>query len=477
MNKTIAVIGGPGPMGTGLAYRWALAGYTLVIGSRVGARAEKSAAELLERVPGVKVTGRENSIAVAKADIVVLTVPYKHHQSTLETVREAVQGKIFVDATVPLRPPKVGRVQLPESGCAAIEAQQLLGDGVNVVAAFQNVSAHILNSDHPIDCDILISGNKVAARDIVLKLVQAAGMRGWHVGPLENSAAAEALTSVLIQINKKYKYPGAGIRITSGSASSTHDSYAPDRVEMFALKGLPLVEPYQDLSELIAQALKANNITLMDDDVVVVAQKVISKAEGRVVSLADVIPSDESIRRGRETDKDPALVQLILDESNEILRQENGVIIVEHKLGFVMANAGIDQSNASTGQAVLLPKNPDASAERLASELGKLSGRRLGVIVIDSIGRAWRNGTVGHALGVSGLKPVIDLRGTLDLFDRPMQVSEVGLADEIAAAASSLMGQGNEAKPVVIVRGFTAISDNQASVQTLLRNKSLDLFR
>jgi len=113
----------------------------------------------------------------------------------------------------------------------------------------------------------------------------------------------------------------------------------------------------------------------------------------------------------------------------------------------------------------------------LASELGKLSGRRLGVIVIDSIGRAWRNGTVGHALGVSGLKPVIDLRGTLDLFDRPMQVSEVGLADEIAAAASSLMGQGNEAKPVVIVRGFTAISDNQASVQTLLRNKSLDLFR
>jgi len=464
-------------MGMGLAYRWAQAGCTLIVGSRIGERAEEFAAELLERVPGASVTGLENASAAAAADIVVMTVPYAHHQSTLETVREAVQGKIFVDATVPLRPPKVGRVQLPEAGCAALEAQQHLGEGVDVVAAFQNVGAHILNSDDPIDCDVLISGDKVAAREVVLGLVRAAGMRGWHVGPLANSAAAEALTSILIQINKKHKYPGAGIRITSGHASSPGDSYAPDRLEMFALKGLPLVEPGQDLSELIAEALVTNNMTLLDDDIVVIAQKVVSKAEDRVIDLADVSPSDDAIRLGGETDKDPALVQLILDESNEVIRQENGVLIVEHRLGFVMANAGIDQSNASDGQAILLPKDPDASAARLAAAFGKLSGRRIGVIVIDSIGRAWRNGTVGQALGVAGLKSLVDLRGTPDLFDRPMQVSEVGLADEIAAGASALMGQCDEAKPVVIVRGFSGVSDNEASVQALLRPKSMDLFR
>jgi len=477
VSKIVAVIGGTGPMGMGLAYRWAQAGRTLIVGSRIAERAEEFAAELLERVPGASVTGLDNAAAAAAADIIVMTVPYAHHHSTLQTVHEAVQGKIFVDATVPLRPPRVGRVQLPEAGCAAVEAQQLLGENVDVVAAFQNVGAHILNSNDPIDCDILVSGDKVAAREEVLELVRSAGMRGWHVGPLANSAASEAMTSLLIQINKKYKYPGAGIRITSGSATSPGNSYAPDRVEMFALKGLPLVEPGQDLSELIADALEANNMALMDDDIVVVAQKVVSRAEGRVANLADVSPSDEAVRLGGEIDKEPALVQLILDESNEVIRQENGVIIVEHRLGFVMANAGIDQSNASSGQVILLPEDPDASAARLASALGERSGRRPGVIIIDSIGRAWRNGTVGQALGVAGIKPLVDLRDTPDLFDRPMQVSEVGLADEIAAGASALMGQGDEAKPVVIVRGFSGVSDNQASVQALLREKNQDLFR
>ncbi len=477
VSKTIAVIGGTGPMGLGLAYRWARAGYSLIIGSRTAERADAAAASLRQRVAGANVTGNENAAAAADGDIVVLTVPYAHHEASLDVVRDAVQGKIFVDATVPLRPPKVGRVQLPAAGCAAVEAQQQLGDAVDVVAAFQNVGAHNLGSDGPIDCDVLISGDKVAARETILELVRAAGMRGWHVGPLANSAAAEALTSVLIQINKKYQYAGAGIRITPGSHSMTGDSYAPDRLEMFALKGLPLVESGQDLAGLIAAALESNNVTLMDDDLLVVAQKVVSKAEGRVVTLANVKPSVEAQKRARETDKDAALVQLILDESKEVIRQDHGVIIVEHRLGFVMANAGVDQSNVPAGQAVLLPQDPDASAARLAAALGGLSGRRLGVIISDSIGRAWRNGTVGHALGVAGLKPLIDLRQTMDLFDRPMQVTEVGLADEIAAAASALMGQGGEAKPVVVVRGFPAIPDDQASVQALLRSRSLDLFR
>ena len=348
---------------------------------------------------------------------------------------------------------------------------------MQVVSAFQNVGAHNLDGDGPIDCDVLVSGDSVAARERVIALARAAGMRAWHVGPLANSAAAEALTSILIQINKKYGYPGAGIRITPGGHAASSESYAPDRVEMFALKGLPLVEPGQDLGELIATALESNNLTLLDDDVIVVAQKVVSKAEGRVITLADVTPSAEAARRGQETGKEPPIVQLILDESSQVLRQDHGVIIVEHRLGFVMANAGVDQSNVPAGQAVLLPEDPDRSAAGLVDRLKGLTGRKVGVIVSDSIGRAWRNGTVGHALGIAGLKPLIDLRQTLDLFERPMQVTEVGLADEIAAAASALMGQGGEAKPVVIVRGFPPIPDAGASVQQLLRPKRLDLFR
>ncbi len=255
------------------------------------------------------------------------------------------------------------------------------------------------------------------------------------------------------------------------------DSYAPDRVEYFALMGIPLVEPGDDLTGLIVAALASNNMTLMEGDIVVVAQKVVSKAEGRIVTLADVKPSEEARLRAAETDKDPALVQVILDESNEVVRQHHGVVIVEHRLGFVMANAGVDQSNSNSGEVILLPEDPDASAARLATSLQEIGGQNVAVIVSDSIGRAWRNGTVGHALGVAGMRALIDLRETIDLFERPMQVTEVALADEIAAGASALMGQGAEAKPVVIVRGFNLVPDDEASVQTLLRSRDLDLFR
>jgi coenzyme F420-0:L-glutamate ligase/coenzyme F420-1:gamma-L-glutamate ligase len=257
----------------------------------------------------------------------------------------------------------------------------------------------------------------------------------------------------------------------------TANSYAPDRVELYALKGLPLIAAGQDLAELIASALEANQLALADGDLLVVAQKIVSKAEGRVVCLADVDPGPEAKRIAAKTDKDPALVQLILDESVEIVRQQRELIIVEHRLGFVMANAGIDQSNSLAGQVILLPENPDASAARLAQGLGEIYGCRIGVIVSDSIGRAWRNGTIGHALGVAGFSPLIDLRQTEDMFGRPMQVSEVGIADEIAAAASALMGQGSEAKPAVIVRGFSLEHDPEASIRPLLRDKSMDLFR
>lgn len=255
------------------------------------------------------------------------------------------------------------------------------------------------------------------------------------------------------------------------------DTYAPDRVDLIALRGIPAVAPGDDLAEMIVGACEAGRVQLRDHDIVVVAQKIVSKSEGRVVALSEVRPSQTALELAGETGKDPAVVQLMLDESTRVVRRSVNVIILEHRLGFVMANAGIDQSNAGDGMAILLPEDPDASAARLRRAIAASTGRTVGVIVSDSIGRAWRNGTVGHALGVAGVKPLLDLRGTPDLFERKMQVTEVAIADEIAAAASMLMGQGREAKPVVIVRGFALPANEDATVRELIRDKELDLFR
>ncbi|CAA0118459.1 Uncharacterised protein [BD1-7 clade bacterium] len=218
VKPTIAILGGTGALGTGLARRWAQAGYPIVIGSRTKEKAQEAVTELQslmqERgVDAVAVEADDNQSAAAKADIVTLTVPYAHHASTLEGVKADLEGKILIDVTVPLRPPKVGTVQLPDAGSAAQEAQALLGEGVKVVSAFQNVAAHHLQEGHGIECDVLVAGNNKEARAEVVTLVEAAGMNGFSVGPIANSAAAEALTSVLIQINRQYKCH-AGIRIS-----------------------------------------------------------------------------------------------------------------------------------------------------------------------------------------------------------------------------------------------------------------------
>ncbi len=213
-NKaTIAILGGTGDLGTGLAWRWIKAGYQVVIGSREAAKAETAAAELHERYGIAKPAGLANPDAAARADIVVLTVPFAHQKGTLEAVKAELSGKLLIDVTVPLIPPKVGTVQLPAEGSAAEIAQATVGEDVDVVSAFQNVAAHHLQSEHEIDCDILVAGNKVAARERVIELAEAAGMRAFHAGPLANSAAAEALTSILIQINRRHKCH-AGIRIS-----------------------------------------------------------------------------------------------------------------------------------------------------------------------------------------------------------------------------------------------------------------------
>lgn len=212
----IAVLGGTGDLGWGLALQLARAGYAVTIGSRQAEKAERAAQALLAEAPDVSVDGAANPGAAAAADIVIMTVPYASQQPTLESVREQVQGKIFVDATVPLVPPKVMRVQLPEGGSAAKQTQALLGDGVRVVSAFQNVAAAHLRSGRLGDgeCDVLVCGNDPDARQAVVELAEAIGLRAWHAGPIDNSAVAEGLTSVLIFLNKKYKLDGAGIRIT-----------------------------------------------------------------------------------------------------------------------------------------------------------------------------------------------------------------------------------------------------------------------
>jgi NADPH-dependent F420 reductase len=212
---TIAVLGGTGKEGKGLAYRWAKAGYQVLIGSRTPEKAILTAAEIIEKMEGQgSVVGMSNEEAAQQADIVVLTVPYSAHRSTLEYVKDVVKGKLFIDVTVPLVPPKLSKVQMPPAGSAAQEAKAILGDGVEVVAAFQNISHEHLLDDRDVDCDVLVTGSSKNARQEALKLVEAAGLTGWDAGPIENSVVVEGLTSVLININKQYGSTHAGIRIT-----------------------------------------------------------------------------------------------------------------------------------------------------------------------------------------------------------------------------------------------------------------------
>ncbi len=213
-KETLAVLGGTGKEGKGLAYRWAKAGYTVIIGSRDSEKAKVAATELNQMLGGNSIEGLDNLTAAIKANLVILTVPHSAHISTLETVKEALQGKILVDVTVPLVPPKVTKVQMPPAGSAAQEARQLLGEGVEVVDAFQSISYEHLMFGEEVPCDVLVTGSSKEARLKVIQLVEDAGLVGWDAGPIENSVVVEGLTSLLIYINKQYGSTHAGIKIT-----------------------------------------------------------------------------------------------------------------------------------------------------------------------------------------------------------------------------------------------------------------------
>ncbi|MBM3571942.1 MAG: coenzyme F420-0:L-glutamate ligase [Alphaproteobacteria bacterium] len=251
-------------------------------------------------------------------------------------------------------------------------------------------------------------------------------------------------------------------------------------LSLIALPGLPLIKPGDELASILITAMDQAALRPRDGDVLVVAQKIVSKAEGRFVDLATVRPSAQAKSLAAEIEKDPRLVEVILSESRRVVRKRPNVLIVEHRLGFIMANAGVDRSNVAGAEAgeqvLLLPRDPDGSAEALRIRLSERFGARLAVIINDSFGRPWRRGTVGVALGAAGLPTLLDMRGRPDLFGRPLEVTITAFADEIAAAASLLMGQANERQPAIWLSGLDW-SGPAIPAAELVRPASEDLFR
>ena len=247
-----------------------------------------------------------------------------------------------------------------------------------------------------------------------------------------------------------------------------------------AVPGIPLIAPGDDLAALVVKSLNTAQLPLISGDIVVVAQKIVSKAENRYVALKDVVPSEKARTLAGQIGKDPRYIEVVLSESEEVVRHRPNVMIVAHRLGFVMANAGIDQSNIQhvngEERVLLLPRNPDAAATELKTRFDTAFGVNIGVIINDSFGRPWRNGVVGVALGAAGLPSLLDMIGAPDMFGRPMQMTEIAIADEIAAGASLLMGQAAEGLPVVVVRGL-AFDAASRPASALVRPRERDMFR
>lgn len=245
-----------------------------------------------------------------------------------------------------------------------------------------------------------------------------------------------------------------------------------------AITGIPLIQPYDDLAQIIVKALDVMGEKLQTGDVLVISSKIVSKSENRYVDLRDIIPSDKAIQLAHETDKDPRIVHLVLQESIGISRKGFRVLVTQHRLGFTSANAGIDQSNVGDeNKVLLLPLNPDESAQRLRAQLTERLGVRLGIVISDTHGRPFRMGNVGVAIGVAGVPAVVDLRGTHDLFGRELRITTQGYADMLASAAHLVCGEGAEGLPVILIRGLNYVPTDESHASDLYRPPEQDLYR
>ena len=251
-------------------------------------------------------------------------------------------------------------------------------------------------------------------------------------------------------------------------------------LELFGLKEIPLVQKGDNIAQIIENDLKEENVSLEDGDIILIAETLISKAEGNIIKIDDIVPSQEAIEIAEKCKKDPKIVEMILQESNEVVVVGPNFIVTETKHGFVCANSGIDESNVEEGLATPMPKNPDQSAKEIREYLEENTDKEIAVIITDTQGRAFRVGAIGTAIGCSGINPLWVRIGEEDLFGRALETTEVATADELAAAASLLMGQANEGIPIVLIRGFTAFNhlrDTETGIKPLLRPKEFDVFR
>ena len=242
---------------------------------------------------------------------------------------------------------------------------------------------------------------------------------------------------------------------------------------------MPLIKPGQDLSKELIKAIRSESIEVDDGDVIAIAQKIVSKSENRYLDISLLSPSDEAITLSKQIDKDPKFIQAILNESKKVVRYRMGVLIVEHKLGFIHANAGIDRSNIEQEQDIvfLLPEDPDASAKAISKSLSKFFTKNISVIITDTMGRPFRNGIVGFTIGSHNIECLLDERGKKDLYGNKLRVTQIGIADELAAASSLLMGQAAQKKPVILIKGYQFKQNNLSDSQSLIRGEEEDLFR
>ena len=252
-----------------------------------------------------------------------------------------------------------------------------------------------------------------------------------------------------------------------------------DHLKLVALKDFPLVKPHDNLATLIIESIKLNNINIEDGDVIIIAQKVVSKSENRYQNINDVIPTDEAIKLGQELKRDPGFMQIILDESSKIISTDKNVILVEHKLGFININAGLDRSNIDQkkNNVLLLPKDPSKSANDLQIDIAKETTKSISVIITDSMTRPYRSGVTNFALASSNIQSLIDLKGEEDIYGNILKSTEIAIADELSAAAGILMGQGNDAKPVIIIKGFDRNKYSKNDAFDLIVNEEDDLYR